>query len=81
MFGKRMQQLQKDLTPWSFKQESFTTRKSLSWALLPADIWRDGMGAEAPSVQQLCSQGSLGGLEGDTEASSMDALWAGTFDT
>lgn len=25
-----MQQLQKALTPWSFSQESFTTRKSLS---------------------------------------------------
>lgn len=39
MFGKRiqliMQQLQKALTPRSFSQESFTTRKSLSWALLP----------------------------------------------
>lgn len=61
MFGKRiqviMQQLQKALTPRCFRQESFITRTSLSWALLPGDPWRDGMGTEAPSVHQLCSQG------------------------
>lgn len=52
-----MQQLQKALTPRSLSQESFTTRKSLSWAQLPGEDLGGGTGTGVPPKRQLCGQG------------------------
>ena len=51
------QQLQKALSRRSSSQESFRTRKSLSWASLPGEVPGDGTGTGAPPERQLCSRG------------------------